>query len=184
MLYSEIVELYEKIVSTTKKLEKIDILAAFLPKLKGKEEFIYLLRGRVFADYDVRELGISTQLVIRAISIASGENQDNIISLFKKSGDLGDISVELLRKKKQSSLFSKKLTVEHVIESLRKISSIMGDGSVDKKLAIISELLIESNGMEACYLVRTLLSDLRIGVADSILLSAISKAFFLDSKEM
>lgn len=183
MLYSEFVELYEKLSSTTKKLEKIDILSGFLPRLKGNEEFVYLLRGRVFPDYDVRELGISTQLVIKSISVASGYSISDVNSKFKTIGDLGDVAVSLLVKKKQISLFSKKLTVEHVIDSLRKISSIIGDGTVNKKVAIVSELLIESNAREACYIVRTLLGDLRIGVADAVLLSSISKAFF-DGKEM
>lgn len=184
MRYSEFVELYDGLASTTKKLEKIEILAEFLPKLKGNEEYSYLLRGRVFPEYDVRELGISTQLVIKAISSASGFSNDEVIDKFKKTGDLGDVAVELLKKKKQISLFSKKLTAEHVLSSLRKIASITGDGSVDKKLAIISELLIESDSKEACYIVRTLLSDLRIGVADAVLLGAIAQAFFPDDKDM
>ena len=180
MLYSDFVQLYEKLSSTTKKLEKIEILASFLPKLKGEEDLIYLLRGKVFPDYDVRELGISTQLVIKSISIASGFSISEVNSKFKLIGDLGDVSVELLKIKKQNSLFSKKLTAQHVMDSLRKISSISGTGTIDKKIAIISELLIESTFREACYIIRTLLGDLRIGVADAVLLGAINNAFFQD----
>lgn len=178
MLYSEFTELYDKLALTTKKLEKVDIIAAFLPKLKGSEELIYLLRGRVFPDYDIRELGISTKLVIRSLSVASGYSISDVSSKFKSIGDLGDVAVDLLKKKKQNSLFSKRLTAQHIIDSLRKVSETSGDGAVDKKVAIISELLIESNSREACYVVRTLLSDLRIGVADAVLLSSINKAFF------
>ncbi len=178
MLYSEFVQLYEKLSLTTKKLEKIELLAFFLPKLKSDEDLIYLLRGKVFPDYDVRELGISTQLVIKSISIASGFSISEVNSKFKLIGDLGDVSVELLKIKKQNSLFSKKLTARHVIESLKKISSISGTGAIDKKIAIISELLIESTSREACYILRTLLGDLRIGVADAVLLGAINKTFF------
>src|SRR3989338_9604612 len=134
MLYSEIVAIYERLSATTKKLEKIEIIASFLPKLKGKEEYAYLLRGRVFAEYDSREFGISTQLVIKAISRASGFSTDEVVLKFKKSGDLGDVAVELLRHGKQNSLFSKKLTVEHVFSSLQKIADVSGHGSVDKKL--------------------------------------------------
>jgi DNA ligase-1 len=108
---------------------------------------------------------------------------DEIISKFKTIGDLGDVAVSSLLKKKQSSLFSKKLTAEHILESLRKVASTSGEGAIEKKVAIISELLIESDGKESCYIVRTLLGDLRIGVADAVLLSAIAKAFF-DKKEM
>ncbi len=184
MLYSEIVELYEKLASTTKKLEKVSFISDFLPKLKGNEDFIYLLRGRVFPDYDSRELGISTQLVIKAIGVASGFSLSDVVSKFKEIGDLGDVAFDLLKKKKQHSLFSKKLTVNHVIDSLRKITSISGDGSVDSKVSIVSELLIESHGRESCYIVRTLLGDLRLGVADAVLLDSIVKAFFSNEPDM
>jgi len=184
MQYSEIVELYEKLSSTTKKLEKVEIIAGFLPKLKGNEEFVYLLRGSVFPDYDSHEFGISTQLVIKSISVASGFSTNDVVSKFKEIGDLGDVVYQLLKKKKQNSLFSKKLSVNHVISSLRKITSIAGDGAVDKKVAIVSELLIESRDRESCYIARTLLSDLRIGVADAILVDSIVKAFFPHDIEM
>ena len=184
MQYSEIVELYEKLSSTTKKLEKVEIIAGFLPKLKGNEEFVYLLRGSVFPDYDSHEFGISTQLVIKSISVASGFSTNDVVSKFKEIGDLGDVVYQLLKKKKQNSLFSKKLSVNHVISSLRKITSIAGDGAVDKKVATVSELLIESRDRVICYIARTLLSDLRIGVADAILVDSIVKAFFPHDIEM
>jgi DNA ligase 1 len=172
MLYSEFVLLYERLSATTKRLEKIEIIAEFLPKLKGKEEFIYLLRGRIFPDYDSREFGISTQLVIKSISVASGYSQDDVVSKFKEIGDLGDVAFILLKKKKQHSLFSKKLDAGYVINSLRKITHITGNGTVDKKVAIVSELLIESRDRESCYIVRTLIGDLRIGVAEAVLLDS------------
>lgn len=184
MLYSEFADLYEKISSTSKRLEKVDILSRFLPKLKGKEEFIYLLRGRVFPDYDSREFGISTQLVIKSISVATGYSTIEVVSKFKEIGDLGEVAYSLLNKKKQNSLFSNKLSAEHIISSLRKMTSITGNGTVDKKIAIVSELLIESSGRESCYIVRTLLGDLRIGVADAILVDSLIRAFFPDDSEM
>src|SRR3989338_7239996 len=178
MLYSEIVAVYEKLASTAGRIDKTSIIAGFLPRLKGCEEYAYLLRGRVFAEYDSREFGISTQLVIKAISRASGFSTDEVVLTFKKEGELGNVAVQLLGKRKQNSLFSKKLTIAHVFESLQKIASINGDGSVDKKLGVISELLIEADAREACYIIRTLLGDLRIGVADAVLLGAIAEAFF------
>ncbi len=183
MLYSEIVAVYEKIAGTTKRLEKTVILAGFLPLLKGHEEWGYLLRGRVFPDYDSRELGVSTQIVLKAISRATGTGIDEVVISFKKIGDLGDVAMTLLGEHKQKSLFSKSLSVEHVFDGLRKIAEIIGDGTVDKKLAIISELLISAKPVEARYIVRTLLSDLRIGVADAVLLEAINLKFFSGAKD-
>ena len=184
MRYSTFIELYEKLAGTTKKLEKTRILAEFLPRLKSHEEFVYLLRGRVFADYDVREFGISTQLVLKAIARASGLPLDAVEERFKKIGDLGDVASEVLKHKKQKGLFSKDLEVKHVLESLRKLCEIEGKGSIDRKLGIISELLISATSDEARYLIRTLLSDLRVGVADALLIDAIVEAFFASDDDI
>ena len=54
MKYSDIVLIYNELSKTTGKLEKSSILAKFLPHFRGHEEYVYLLRGRVFAEYDVR----------------------------------------------------------------------------------------------------------------------------------
>jgi len=55
MNYSEFVNTYEALSSTTKRLEKASLLSVFLKKLKTHPEFIYLLKGRTFPDYDPRE---------------------------------------------------------------------------------------------------------------------------------
>ena len=100
MLYSEIVSLYEKLGSTSKRLEKIKILADFIGALH-KEEYSYLLKGRVSPDYDSREMGVSTQLIIKSIAKSTGNSVDKINELFKKSGDLGDVAYFTLDKSKQ-----------------------------------------------------------------------------------
>ena len=74
MEYGEFVEVYEALSLKSGRYDKTGLLAEFLKKLRreGKPEWIYLLRGRVVPDYDARELGISGQLMIKAISKALG----------------------------------------------------------------------------------------------------------------
>ncbi len=187
MHYSEFVEVYEELGATTKMLEKTAILAKFLEKLKekGKSEWIYLLRGRVVPEYDPAEFGISEKLIAKAIAKASGVSDEEIMKQFRKVGDFGEIAVSLIGKKKQSTLFLRKLTVEKVFENLKKVMSIFGSGAVDKKLSFVVELLTAASGKEAQYIVRTVLGQLRIGMADGILRDAIALAFFDgEAKEM
>ncbi len=184
MRYSEFVDVYEALSATTKKLEKIEILAEFLIKIKEHPKWIYLLRGRVLPDYDEREFGISGQLSIKAIARASGVKPEKVVERFKKLGDLGNVAEELVGKKKQGTLFSKNLEVQKVFDNLEKLVSIEGKGAVDKKLNLIVELLTSADGKGAKYIIRTLLNDLRVGVADALLRDAISRAFFAENKEM
>ncbi|MBX4212051.1 ATP-dependent DNA ligase [Candidatus Pacearchaeota archaeon] len=184
MLYSEFVEVYEALAKTSKRLEKEKILAHFLKKLKDKDDpkWIYLLQGKVVPEYDPREFGISRQLAIKAIHAGLGVSEAEINKQFNKIGDIGEIAEMFVAKKKQSSLFSSKLQVAKVFDNLTKIMTIEGKGSVERKLAFVSELLGSASGLEAKYIVRTLLNDLRIGVAQGILRDSLSEAFFPGEK--
>ena len=174
MDYSKICEVYAALESTTKGLEKTDILANFLGEICDEPELIYLLQGRLFADYDNREFGISHQLVIKAIGRAAGISESEVVEEFKELGELGLVAENVLgKKKKQTALFSKKLSVEKVMENLRKLTTIEGKGTVDQKIGYIVELLHSGTPEEAKFVVRTVLSDLKIGVGSGILRDAI-----------
>lgn len=173
MNYSDLCEIYEKLESTTKGLEKTEILSKFLDKIKKEPETIYLIQGRIFPDYNNQELGISEQLAIKAISKVSGINEEKIVNEFKKLGDLGKVAELVTKNKKQSSLFSSKLTTEKVLSNLKKIPTLEGKGTVDKKIALIVELLNSAKDKEAKYLIRTILGDLKIGVGSGIIRDAI-----------
>tara|TARA_Y100000034_G_scaffold120637_1_gene163805 strand:- start:267 stop:1958 length:1692 start_codon:yes stop_codon:yes gene_type:complete len=187
MQYSEFVEVYGRLAGVSGRLEKTSILAEFLLKLKrkGESEWIYLLKGRVVADNDVREFGISEQLVIKAISKSFGFKGEDVVKKFRKLGDLGSVAEEFVGRKSQSTLFSRDLRVKKVFDNLQKVMEVEGKGAVDRKLSLISELLGHASGGEAKYVIRSILGDLRVGVADGVLRDAIAEAFFEeDKKEM
>ena len=182
MNYSEFVEVYENLSSTTKRLEKVSIIAEFLKTLikEGKSEWIYLLNGRVFPDYETKETGISRQLAIKAIAHSFGVKEEVIVERLNKIGDIGEVAEEIANKRKQTTLGKKKLSVDNIFENLKKITSVEGKGAVERKLGLISELLGSASGKEAKYIVRTLLSDLRIGIAAPTIVDALAVAFFGD----
>lgn len=183
MRYQKLAEAYEDLSSTTKRLEKIKILGKFLEQIsKSDRDIMYLLEGNIYPDYSEKKIGISNQLTIQAISKATGTEKSKVVDKWKTIGDLGKVSEELTKKKSQSTLHSHILTTEKVIENLRKLPELVGKGTVGKKLALITELLTNASPMEAKYLVRTLIGDLRIGVQESTIRASLAKAFF-DGKE-
>ncbi|MFH1803175.1 MAG: ATP-dependent DNA ligase [archaeon] len=185
MHYSDFVDVYEGLYGTTKRLEKETILAGFLNKLakEGEPEWIYLLRGKVTPDYDDRILGISDKLTIKAIAFSFGVKENEIVKRYRKIGDIGELAEEFAGKKKQTSLFSKRLTVGKVFANFRKIMEIEGKGAVSGKTALIAELLGQASGKEAKYIARTLVGQLRVGVADATVRDAIAEALFPDDKK-
>lgn len=183
MLYSELVNIYEQLASTTKRLEKKTILAKFLKNLEDSKT-IYLLAGRVVPDYDSRELGISQQLAIKSIAHSFSIDEHKVAERFNKTGDLGEIAREFSEKKRQSALFSSKLTIQKVFDSITKLMEIEGKGAVDKKLAIISDLLSNASPLEGKYIIRTLLSDLKIGVSAPTIVDSLSEAFEIEPEKV
>ena len=69
------------------------------------------------------------------------------------------------------------------MENLRKLPALEGKGTVNKKIALITELLSSASPVEAKYLIRTLLADLRIGIKESTVRDAMASAFFESKKD-
>jgi len=184
MIYKKLAEFYEEVSQTTKRLEKIKILSKFLKNLSESDrDVMYLLLGDIYPEYDERRIGISNQLTIKSISKATGVDTKKIIHEWKIIGDLGKVAEKVTFHKKQSTLHTHILTTEKILENLRKLPELVGKGTVNKKISLITELLTSASPLEALYLVRTLIGDLRIGVQESTIREALSKTFFKGSKE-
>jgi len=184
MDYSILADKYEKLESVPSKLTKADIIAKFLKEVSANDlsKIVLLLQGLVYPSYSEYELGIATQMMIKAIAKTSGFSTDKVEGIFKKTGDLGLTAEKCVEGKKQISLLKKKLTVDHVFENLQKLATITGEGSQDRKLNLISELIISAQPKEARYIVRTILGELRVGVAEGVIRNAIVNAFLVDEK--
>ena len=186
MRYSSLVGLYEELESTTKRLEKIDILSKFLKKIETDKLriIVYLAEGRIFPEWDKRKIGFSERLMFKALNLGSGESIDKIEKLFREKGDLGLVAEEIFGKKKQSNLGNKILDVDKIFENIRKLSELEGKGTVNRKIQLITELLSNANGKEAKYIVKTVLENLRIGVSSGIIRDSIAKTFDLNPGEI
>jgi len=188
--YSEIVNAYEKISSTTSRLEITDILVNLLKKASKEnvDKIVYLTQGKLYPDYVGLELGFAEKFMVRALSLATGVNVNKINEELKKKGDIGIIAQEIITQKRQAALFEfiglneEKLTVDEVYETLDKVAKITGEGSQDAKIKIISGLLKKATPNEAKYLARTIVGTLRLGLADMTILDAIAIAY-LGSKD-
>jgi len=184
MDYSILADTYEKLESVPSKLTKTDILADLMKKtsIEDLPKLVLLVQGTVFPHFSGNYLGIATQMMIKAISKASGFREKEIEDKFKKTGDLGLVAEEVVKSKKQSTLLKKKLTIDFIFTNLQELAFITGAGSQEKKLKLIAELLVSAKPKEARYIVRTTLGELRIGTAEGIIRDAIVKAFLFEEK--
>jgi DNA ligase-1 len=179
MLYSELAEAFDRLERTSSYLEKNALIAELLRKTPPEkmEIVVLLLMGRPWPAYVSKETGVGLQQLKKAISIASGHPISKVEELMRQVGDLGEVARQLMGRKKQATFLSKPLTVEKVFENIKSLPEIVGEGSVDRKIASITELLSAATPLEAKFIVRTVLGDLRIGVAEGRLRDAIASAF-------
>ncbi len=179
MNYSSIVEIYEEISSTTKRLEITDYLRKLFKNTPPEiiDKVVYLTQGKLYPDYYGIELGIAEKLAIRAIALASGATEKAVAEELKKVGDIGEAASIFIGKKSQVTLFREPLTVKRVYETLDKIAKATGEGSQDLKIRLLSSLLSDASPAEAKYIVRTVTGKLRLGVADMTILDGLAEAF-------
>lgn len=184
MDYSILVELYENLEKTSGRLKKVEFIADALKKTETNLLPIVtrLIRGRIFSSQSDQEIGIASQLTVRIISLSTGFSHDKINEKFKQLGDYGLVVEEFAKKKRQATLFKKKLTVEKIFENLEKLAYVEGKGSQEKKFHLVSELVNSANPKEAKYIIRTTLGDIRVGVAQGVIRDSISRAFFPDAE--
>jgi len=179
MKYFEIVEVYEEIEATTKRLEMTDYLVKLFEKTPKElvDKVVYLTQGKLYPDFIGIEFGIAEKLAIKAISQAYGLTADKIKEGYRKLGDLGLVAKELASQKSQITLLSQPLTVQKVYQTFDKIARASGGGSVDLKIRLLSGLLADASPEEAKYIIRTITGKLRLGIADMTILDALAIAY-------
>jgi DNA ligase-1 len=174
-----IADAYERIESTTKRLEMTDLLVGLLKDTPREvvDKVAYLTQGKIYPDFLGVEIGVAEKLAVRALARASGGRESDVQEDLKKSGDIGETAQVFISKKKQATFFQEALTVERVYETLDKMARTSGSGAVDLKLSLLAGLLAAATPEEAKFIMRTVTGNLRLGVADMTVLDALAVAY-------
>lgn len=175
MKFSELTFYFEKLESTSSRLELTAILADLFKNVSAGEidKVAYLLQGRVVPFFEPIEIGMADKTVIQALVRAYGVDIGQVNKLGAQLGDLG-LAAQRLSEKLQVT--SNKLTILDVHEGLYKIATTGGAGSVEKKVTTLANLLNQLDSKSAKHLVRITLSKLRLGIGDPTVLDALSLA--------
>jgi DNA ligase 1 len=177
--YSEVAAKYAELERISGRNEMTKVLAELLESTPRAElaHLVYMTQGKLRPDYEGVELGLAEKLVLKALSAASGVQQDKVYAVYVRHGDLGAAAEELLTSKGQGTLFSEGLTLKRVYDTLLRISRQSGSGSIENKLRELASLLNDASPLEARFILRTVTGELRLGVADYTVLDAAATAF-------
>src|SRR5205807_7943782 len=137
MQFAKVVEVYDKIEATTKRLEMTNLLVGLL-RLTPREDLdkvVYLTQGRIHPDYMGIELGLAEKMVLRVLMHATGLDESKVNRMWKDQGDLGLVAEDAISGRRQKPLESTPLTVAKVYENLDAIARESGEGR-DRKSVV------------------------------------------------
>jgi DNA ligase-1 len=165
-------EACERVASTTKKLEKIAIVAGYL-KLNPPEEApvaAIFLSGRPFPVWEETTMQVGGRLLWKVVEELSGKNEDELTAAYRKYGDLGAVAGDVL----PAPVGDRDLSLSEVQNAFRRIAVARGSAA---KAILLREMLSQVTPLEAKYIVKIITGDLRIGLKESLVEEAIAKAY-------
>ena len=180
LLFETLCEYYDRIEKITGKIDMTKILADLFRKTEPDEidKVVYFTVGELWPDYlGHPELGIAEKMALRAISKASGISTEKLEKMLRALGDIGRVAEKAISMKKTQALLLQPLTVKEVYEKFVKIAKASGPGSQDLKVRILTGLLISAKPIEARYIARIAVGQLRLGVGEMLILDALAEAF-------
>lgn len=187
-------------------LEKIDMVAAFLAELEEDEELAIASRfimGSVFSpDLDL-ELGVGPSILYEGLARACGCPAGQISEMLRATGDPGEVACRIVEKRRPLGLdafFAVKgparaagpaeptepgqygdsnagLSIKEVYSRFLSIARASGKKSQDIKVKNLQYLFSQAGPLEARYIARLAIEDMRIGVGEGGLRDALAKAF-------
>lgn len=129
---------------------------------------VYMLQNSLSPPYSPLELGLGPSIISKAVQQVSGLTSQALKRLYNNTGDLGDVAFEA-KSRLRTLVPHPPLRILDVYESLLKISRLKGQGAVNRKQAIVEQLLVAAKGEETRFLVRTLSQNLRTGAVRYVL---------------
>ncbi|HPM85742.1 MAG: ATP-dependent DNA ligase [Candidatus ainarchaeum sp.] len=185
MFFREVANLFNEIENSSSRLVMTKHLAELFKKtpFKDAKRVVYLLQGRISPQFEGSEIGFGEKLITQGIAKASGFEREEVDKVFNKIGDLGNTAEEFVKKKKQLSLQTQDLTVEKVFTNLKKMSQSEGEGSQELKIKTLTELFNYATPLEARYIARIPLGNIRLGVGDPTIMDAFATILTEEEQE-
>ena len=174
MLFSEIATYFNKIEEIKSRLEITDVLVELFESISTSEikRTIYLIQGQIAPTFKGQEIGFGEKMIAEGLAKATGYTRKEVDKLFTQIGDFGEVAEKLVKERKQGALFSNPLTIEKVFFNLERMSNEEGKGSQELKKKILAELFNSASPIEAKYIARIPLGNIRLGIGDPTIMDA------------
>jgi DNA ligase-1 len=166
----------EAVAATTKKLEKAALLGAYFHTLDDADlvRAARYFAGHQFALNDARTTNVGTNLLRDVLSDVTGLDAENLRPRYVRLGDSGEVAYEAFREAGRDEVNRPTFTLAAVESLIALLSDTRG---TKNKRAMLAEAFARAAALEAKYLVKLLVGDLRIGLKEGLVEDALARAF-------
>ena len=163
----------EAIAATTKKNEKVRIVAEYLRARTIEEAAVsaIFLSGRAFPAYEEKTLQVGGTMLWAVVREISGKPEDELARAYRKYGDLGSAAQDVL------AGVAPRVGSVNVVDVAREFNRIADTRGAAAKASFVRLLLQKLTALEAKYAIKIMSGDLRIGLRESLVEEAIAKAY-------
>ncbi|PTX94308.1 ATP-dependent DNA ligase [Opitutus sp. ER46] len=166
----------EQVRATPRKLEKVEILRAYLTELSAADAAtaVVFLTGRAFPQADGRVLTLGWAVIKRAVLEVAGLSEADYRAAYHRFADAGEAAEALLQRARPGQAHAAASpTLAAVAELFAEIAATRGPVA---KLEWLQRCLAVMTPAEAKYLVKIVTGDLRIGLKEGLVEEAIAAA--------
>ena len=162
----------EAIAATTKKNEKVRIVAEYLQSRTSEEAAVsaIFLSGRAFPAYEEKTLQVGGTMLWTVVREISEKTDAEMSQAYRKYGDLGSAAQDVL------AGATPRLNSVNVADVAREFNRIADTRGAAAKASFVRLLLQKLTALEAKYVIKIMSGDLRIGLRESLVEEAIAKA--------
>jgi DNA ligase-1 len=176
-LFLELARLAEELAGEASRLKKRAAIAEAVGRVAAESvedagRFCLYLAGQPFAEADPRKLNAGGALLTRAVKTVSGCSDAGLTAAYRRHGDLGAAAAEVWPK-----VYAAGLPLAEVAAAFEVMA---GARTTAVRAAAVEGLLRRATALEAKYLLKLMLADMRIGVKQSLIEEAIGVAASAD----
>jgi len=188
--FQRFAELCQKVEGVSGSLEKIDLVAASLAYLDEDELAIAsrFIMGTLFSPSLDLVIGVGPSILYEALARACGCSIEQISDMLRATGDPGLVAAAAVEKRKPIGFAAfveeESLSIKDVYQRFLAVARASGKRSQGAKVKNLQFLFSQANSLEAQYIARLAIEDMRIGVGVGGVRDAIARAFDRSSADV
>lgn len=173
--FRELAEVCESLSQTSSRLQMVRAVGEFLARLEVDEAEVAarFMVGRALPLGEDKKLNVSGRAIWKiAAELAGGLDEDRASEIFASAVDFGEAIQMLLKLRPVEPEAT--LTIAVVARHFEEIASIEGRNSRRRKLDALRGLFERASALEAKYLAKILIREMRHGMSEGLMLEAIA----------